>query len=110
MPFRRKADPIERPAGVSDSSKKIRVVGAVELSPDGHPRRIRLEQISDRSSKTLHGFVGRMVEPGAHVIAGLFDDLEDACSASDGMTVCAGLAALLARLHNEQHGNEGCYE
>ncbi len=68
MPFRRKTDPIKHPAGESDSSKKIRVVGAVELSQDGHPRRIRLEQISDRSSKTLHGFVGRMVAPGAHVI------------------------------------------
>lgn len=31
MPFRRKADAIKRPAGLSDSSKKIRVVGAVEL-------------------------------------------------------------------------------
>lgn len=68
MPFRRKADPTERPAGEPGSSNKIRVVGAVELSEDGHPRRIRLEQIFDRSSKTLHGFVGRMVEPGAHVI------------------------------------------
>jgi hypothetical protein len=68
MPFRRKADPVERPAEESDFYRKIRVVGAVELSPDGHPRRIRLEQIADRSSKTLHGFVGRRIEPGAHVI------------------------------------------
>jgi hypothetical protein len=72
MPFRRKANPTkrpaERPAEEPDSSRKIRVVGAVELSQDGHPRRIRLEQIFDRSSKTLHGFGGRMVEPGAHVI------------------------------------------
>lgn len=68
IPFRRKTDPVEHPAGESGSPKKIKVVGAVELSQDGHPRRIRLERISDRSSKTLHGFVGRMVEPGAHVI------------------------------------------
>ncbi len=56
MPFRRKADPIERPAGDPDSSKKIRVVGAVELSQVGHPRRIRLEQIFDRSSKVCMAF------------------------------------------------------
>jgi len=44
------------------------VVKAVQLSQDGHLRRIRLERIFERSSKTLHRFVGRMVEPGAHVI------------------------------------------
>ena len=57
MPFRRKADPtrrpVERPAEEPDSSRKIRVVGAVELSQDGHPRRIRPERIFDRSSKRL---------------------------------------------------------
>jgi len=84
MPFRRKADPTrrpaeraaerlaerptERPAEEPDSSRKIRVVGAVELAQDRHPGRIRLERIFDRSSKTLHGLNARMVEPGAHVI------------------------------------------
>jgi len=72
MPFRRKANPtrrpVERPADEPDSSRKIRVVGAVELAQDGHPGRIRLAQIFDRSSKTLHGLNARMVEPGAHVV------------------------------------------
>jgi len=68
MPSRRKADPTGRPAEEPDCSRKIRVVGAVDLSQDGHPRRLRLEKIFDRSSKMLHGFVGRMIRPGAHVI------------------------------------------
>lgn len=68
MPFRCQQDPVDPKSGATDTSKKIKVVGAVELSEDGYPRRIRLEQIFDKSSPTLHGFIGRVVEPGAHVI------------------------------------------
>ena len=49
-------------------SKAMFIVGAVELSEDSQPRCIRLAHIPDGSSKTLHGFIGKGVTPGARVI------------------------------------------
>jgi hypothetical protein len=69
MPFRRKVDTL----GVNDDPNfpvgKILVVGAVELSDDGKPRRIRLEAIPDRSRATLHRFIAVNVAPAANVIS-----------------------------------------
>lgn len=67
MPFRSRVELLERKQSTRDISPKIKVVGAVELSEDGHPRRIRLEQIFDKTKATLHDFIERNVEPGALV-------------------------------------------
>ena len=46
----------------------MRIAGAVELSPEGEPRRIRLAPIGDFSACSLHAFVAGTSAPGARVI------------------------------------------
>lgn len=67
IPLRRRDDP---PAGGQGRSAqgKMRVAGAVELSPEGRPRRIRLAPIQDFSAASLRPFVARVAAPGAVVI------------------------------------------
>jgi hypothetical protein len=46
------------------------IVCAVEPSEDGHPLRNWMEHIPNVASKTLHGFIGRAVDPGDDSING----------------------------------------
>ena len=48
---------------------KMRIAGAVELSPEGKPCRIRLAPIEDFSARSLHPFVAETSAPGARVIS-----------------------------------------
>jgi hypothetical protein len=41
----------------------MRLAGAVELSPEGHPRRIRLAPIADFSAASLKPFVAAVPRP-----------------------------------------------
>ena len=65
--FRTVKDPT--PGGQGRSRQgKMRIAGAVELSPEGEPRRIRLAPIGDFSARSLHAFVAGTSAPGARVI------------------------------------------
>lgn len=44
------------------------VAGAVELSAEGRPRRIRLAPIADFSAATLEPFVAGLAAPGTHIV------------------------------------------
>ncbi len=68
LPYRTKEDP---PAGGQGRSHigKLLVIGAVELSDDGKPRRIRLDRLSDFSAASITGFISRVVAPGATIVS-----------------------------------------
>ena len=68
LPFRSRNDPADAPRGGRSAAGKLFVAGAVELSEDGHPRRIRLDPIRDFSAATLRAFLDRAASPGARVI------------------------------------------
>lgn len=67
IPFRTRHDP---PAGGRGRSPigKMMVAGAVELSPDGKPRRIRLAPIRNFSAASLKPFIEGVAAPGARII------------------------------------------
>lgn len=67
IPLRRKDDPPEGGRGRSALGKML-VAGAVELSPAGQPRRIRLAPLANFSAATLEPFVAAVAAPGATVI------------------------------------------
>jgi hypothetical protein len=84
IPLRRKDDPLAGGHGRSAQGKMF-VAGAVELSPEGKPRRIRLAPIADFSAATLKPFVAAVAAPGARVVtdgwsgyAGLANHVHDA--------------------------------
>lgn len=69
IPLRSKHDPLDHGRGRGRSAvAKMRLAGAVELSPAGEPRRIRLAAIADFSAPTLTAFVEGAAAPGAKVI------------------------------------------
>lgn len=65
--YRTKDDPIASNPGRSHAGK-LPLIGAVELSADGKPRRIRLERIADYKAATLTAFVGQNIDGSAMVI------------------------------------------
>lgn len=68
IPYRTKADPIAGGQGRS-AVGKLHFIGAIELSPEGHPRRIRLAPLADFSAKSISVFVASAIEPGATLLS-----------------------------------------
>lgn len=68
IPYRTRDDPVAGGQGRSHVGKLL-VVGAGELSKDGHPRRIRLEPLADFTTASLTSFVERVVERGVMAIS-----------------------------------------
>jgi hypothetical protein len=67
VPLRSKHDPI---AGYGIANVGILLIaGAVELSDGGHPKRIRLEPLKDKTGPNIRGFVERVVEKAAAVFS-----------------------------------------
>ena len=68
IPYRTKSDPIAGGQGRS-AVGKLHFIGAIELSPDGHPRRIRLAPLQDFSAPSIRAFVNSAVEPGVTILS-----------------------------------------
>lgn len=64
--YRTKRDPIAG-YGIPNVGKLL-MIGAVELSEEGHPRRLRLEPLADKTGERVRGFVERVVQPQSTVI------------------------------------------
>jgi hypothetical protein len=47
---------------------KILMIGAVELTPEGHPRRLRLERLASKEGEDVRAFVSRTVAQGSTVV------------------------------------------
>jgi Zn ribbon nucleic-acid-binding protein len=68
IPYRTKSDPIAGGQGRS-AVGKLHFIGAIEISPDGHPRRIRLAPLQDFSAPSIGAFVAGAVTPGTTILS-----------------------------------------
>ena len=68
IPYRTEADLIGGGQGRS-AIGKLHFIGAIEVSPEGHPRRIRLAPLQDFSAPGIGAFVAGAVTPGATILS-----------------------------------------
>ncbi len=92
IPYRTKADPIAGGQGRS-AIGKLHFIGAIELSPDGHPRRIRLAPLRDFSATSIGTFVTGVIEPGAILLSDGFSSYRNIQGYNHQPTVVGKMAA-----------------
>jgi transposase-like protein len=68
IPYRTKDDPIAGGHGRS-AIGKLHIIGAIELSPEGHPRRIRLAPLENFSAISIGAFIAGTITPGATILS-----------------------------------------
>lgn len=68
IPFRTKDDPVAGGQGRS-AIGKMHIIGGVELSPGGKPRRIRLAPLEDFTARSIGDFVAGAVTAGATIVS-----------------------------------------
>jgi len=74
IPYRTKNDPIAGGQGRS-AVGKLHFIGAIELSPDGHPRRIRLAPLENFTGARIGGFIAGAVTCNATIMEAAYRQL-----------------------------------
>ena len=92
IPYRTKDDPITGGQGRS-AVGKLHVIGAIELSPDGDPRRIRLAPLANFSATKITGFVAGAVAKGATILSDGFSAYRSLKNYNHQPTVVGVMAA-----------------
>jgi transposase-like protein len=100
IPYRTKADPVAGGQGRSQIGK-LHIIGAIELSPDGLPRRIRLAPLADFTAARIGDFVKGAIAPGAMLLSDGFSSYRGLAGYAHRPTVVGSMAAhiVLPRIH-----------
>ena len=95
IPYRTKDDPVAGGQGRSPIGK-IHIIGAIELSPEGLPRRIRLAPLANFSGTRIGGFVTDAVERGATIVSDGFSSYQTLKDYNHQPHVVGAMAAHIA--------------
>ena len=100
IPYRTKDDPVAGGQGRS-AIGKLHIIGAIELSPNGLPRRIRLAPLADFTATSIRDFVAGAVTPGATLFSDGFSSYRSLTGFTHRPKVVGAMAAhvLLPWIH-----------
>ncbi len=100
IPYRTKDDPVAGGQGRS-AIGKLHIIGAIELSPEGHPRRIRFAPLENFSAISIGAFVAGAVTPGVTILSDGFSAYKSLKTYNHQPKVVGKMAAhiVLPRIH-----------